>query len=201
MAIQFFGLDTSSPPPPGSTVWLEAERGTVGANWNDNVADSTASSGQLHRLAERPEPEQRADDYQPGWDTTAIQRAVAGTYNVWFRKKTPTADDDSFWLRTDNGGWTLWNNMGSSSSWVWVKAPVTYNLSAGGHTFYVGLRENGSQLDKVYLTTGNEAPTGQAGHRAIDAYRGPRSQAIHLPVHPRNSRRSARCSDSRSRRL
>ena len=53
--------------------------------------------------------------------------------------------------------------MGSSSSWVWVKAPVTYNVSAGGHTFYVGLRENGSQLDKVYLTTGNETPTGTGG--------------------------------------
>jgi len=30
----------------GGAVWLEAERGTVGSNWNDNVADSTASAGQ-----------------------------------------------------------------------------------------------------------------------------------------------------------
>jgi hypothetical protein len=82
---------------------------------------------------------------------------------VWFRKKTPTADDDSFWIRMDNGGWTMWNNMGSSSAWAWVKAPVTYNVSAGAHTFYVGLRENGAQLDKIYLTTGSDTPSGTGG--------------------------------------
>jgi poly(hydroxyalkanoate) depolymerase family esterase len=163
MAIQFFGLDSSGPPqPPGSTVWLEAERGTVGANWNDNVADSTASSGQ-YVVAPSVQSLASAPATSAGWVQLPFNAPAAGTYNVWFRKKTPTADDDSFWLRTDNGSWTLWNNMGSSSSWVWVKAPVTYNLSAGSHTFYVGLRENGSQLDKVYLTTGNDTPTGTGG--------------------------------------
>jgi len=165
MAIQFFGLDTSTPPPPpppGGTVWLEAERGVVGSNWNDNVPDSSASSGQ-YIVSPSVQSLNSAPTSSTAWDQLTLNAPTTGTYNVWFRKKTPTADDDSFWLRMDNGSWTLWNNMGSTSSWDWVKAPVTYSLSAGSHTFFVGLRENGAQLDKVYLTTGADTPTGTGG--------------------------------------
>jgi poly(hydroxyalkanoate) depolymerase family esterase len=165
MAIQFFGLDTGTPPPPpppGSTVWLEAERGVVGANFNDNVPDSTASSGQ-YIVSPSVQSLTSAPTTSTSWNQLTFNAPAAGTYNVWFRKKTPTADDDSFWIRMDNGGWTMWNNMGSSSSWAWVKAPVTYNIGAGSHTFYVGLRENGAQLDKIYLTTGSEMPSGTGG--------------------------------------
>jgi acetylxylan esterase len=163
MAIQFFGLDTGGGGGGGSsTVWLEAERGVVGANWNDNVPDSTASSGQ-YVVSPSAQSLSSAPTTSAGWVQLAFNAPSAGTYNVWFRKKTPTADDDSFWIRMDNGGWTLWNNMGSSSSWSWVKAPVTYTVSAGNHTFHVGLRENGAQLDKIYLTTGNDTPTGTGG--------------------------------------
>ena len=146
----------------GSTVWLEAERGTVGANWNDNVPDSTASSGQ-YVVSPTVQSLSSAPTTAAGWVQLPFTAPAAGTYNVWFRKKTPTADDDSFWIRMDSGAWTLWNNMGNSSAWTWVKAPATYNISAGSHTFVVGLRENGAQLDKVYLTTGTETPTGTGG--------------------------------------
>jgi hypothetical protein len=161
MAIQFFGLDTGG-GGGGSTVWLEAERGIVGANWNDNVPDSTASSGQ-YVVSPSVQSLNSAPTISASWVQLTFNAPAAGTYNVWFRKKTPTADDDSFWIRMDNGGWTMWNNMGSSSSWAWVKAPVTYSVSAGSHAFYVGLRENGAQLDKIYLTTGNDTPTGTGG--------------------------------------
>jgi len=157
------GLATSraNTTAPGA-VWLEAERGIVGANWNDNVPDSTASSGQ-YVVSPSVQSLSSAPTTSASWVQLAFNAPAAATYNVWFRKKTPTADDDSFWIRMDNGGWTMWNNMGSSSSWDWVKAPVTYSVSAGSHTFFVGLRENGAQLDKIYLTTGNDTPTGTGG--------------------------------------
>jgi len=146
----------------GSTVWLEAERGTVGSSWSDNVADSTASSGQ-YVVSPSAQSLTSAPTTAAGWVQLPFNAPAAGTYNVWFRKKTPTADDDSFWIRMDNGAWTQWNNLGNSSSWLWVKAPATYNIGAGNHTFVVGLRENGAQLDKVYLTTGTDTPTGTGG--------------------------------------
>ena len=144
-------------------VWLEAERGTVGANWNDNVADSTASAGQYVVAKPGQQSLNSAPTTAAGWVQLPFNAPAAGTYNVWFRKKTPTANDDSFWIRMDTGGWTLWNNMGSTSSWDWVKAPSTYNISAGSHSFVVGLREDGAQLDKVYLTTGSDTPSGTGG--------------------------------------
>ncbi|HEV7606848.1 MAG TPA: endo-1,4-beta-xylanase [Steroidobacteraceae bacterium] len=153
----------SGNPPSGSAVWLEAERGTVGANWNDNVADSTASAGQYVVAKPGQQSVSAAPTTAAGWVQLNVPAPAAGTYNVWFRKKTPSADDDSFWIRMDSGGWTNWNGMGASSSWAWVKAPVTYTLSAGNHTFFVGLREDGAQLDKVYLTTGSDTPSGTGG--------------------------------------
>jgi len=41
--------------------------------------------------------------------------------------------------------------------------PDVFKAGAGSHTFFVGLRENGAQLDKIYLTTGNDTPTGTGG--------------------------------------
>jgi hypothetical protein len=49
---------------------------------------------------------------------------------------------------------------------TWVKAPGTYHISAGSHTFVVGLREDGAQLDKIYLTTGSDTPSGTGGAAA-----------------------------------
>jgi len=159
------GFVSGSGNPTGSAVWLEAERGTVGSNWSDNVADSTASAGQ-YVVSSTTQSLNSAPTTAAGWVQLPFNAPAAGTYNVWFRKKTPTADDDSFWIRMDSGAWTNWNNMGSSSSWAWVKAPATYNISAGNHTFVVGLRENGAQLDKVYLTTGSDTPSGTGGTAA-----------------------------------
>ena len=47
-----------------------------------------------------------------------------------------------------------------------VSPDVRADCVANSLTFYVGLRENGSQLDKVYLTTGAETPTGTGGNPA-----------------------------------
>ena len=159
------GFVSGSGNPGGSAVWLEAERGTVGSNWSDNVPDSTASAGQ-YVVSPSVQSLTSAPTTAAGWVQLPFNAPAAGTYNVWFRKKTPTADDDSFWIRMDTGGWTNWNSMGSSSSWTWVKAPTTYNISAGNHSFVVGLRENGAQLDKVYLTTGSDTPSGTGGTAA-----------------------------------
>ncbi len=54
------GFVSGSGNPGGSSVWLEAERGTVGSSWSDNVPDSTASAGQYVVIAQRAEPDQRA---------------------------------------------------------------------------------------------------------------------------------------------
>jgi endo-1,4-beta-xylanase len=150
-------------PSGGSGVWLEAERGTVGSLWNDNVADGSASSGQYVTVQPGNNSLNSAPASSNGWVTLSFNVTQAGTYNLWIRKKAPTADDDSFWIRMDGGSFTMWNNIPPSTAWDWSRFPNTFNLSAGSHTVTVGYREDGTQLDKVYLTSGSDTPSGTGG--------------------------------------
>ena len=84
----------------------------------------------------------------------------AGTYKLWGRVIAPTDDDDSFWVRVDNGAWTDWNDITAGSAWHWANvtddtnsdAPVLAGLSAGTHTIAVAYREDGAKLDRVLIT-------------------------------------------------
>jgi GH35 family endo-1,4-beta-xylanase len=147
----------------GSTVWLEAERGTVGSSWNDNVADGAASSGQYVTVRPGTQSLNSAPTTSAGWVQLPFNVSQAGTYRVWIRRKTPSADDDSFWVRMDNGGFAMWNNIPVASSWAWAQYPTTFNLSAGSHTLVFGYREDGALLDKVYITNGTDTPSGTGG--------------------------------------
>lgn len=150
-------------PTGGSGVWLEAERGTVGWRWNDNVSDSTASGGQYVTARSGYNSTTSAPSTSSGWVSLPFSVSQSGTYRVWIRAKTPTANDDSFWIRMDSGSFVAWNNIPASSSWAWAQYPLTFNLSAGSHTLIFGYREDGAQLDKVYITNGTEIPSGLGG--------------------------------------
>src|SRR5690606_30124659 len=76
----------------------------------------------------------------------------SGVYTLYARVICPNADDDSFWLKMDNGDFASWNNIESSTSWTWAKFSSTYNLSQGVHTLTIGYREDGAKLDKLWLT-------------------------------------------------
>lgn len=147
----------------GSAVWLEAERGTVGASWNDNVADGAASSGQYVTVRPGTQSLNSAPTTAAGWVQLPFNVSQAGTYRVWIRRKTPTADDDSFWVRMDNGTFVMWNNIPVATAWAWAQYPTPFNLSAGNHTLVFGYREDGAQLDKVYITNGTDTPSGTGG--------------------------------------
>lgn len=147
----------------GSSVWLEAERGTVGSTWNDNIADSQAASGQYVTVKPGNNSTASAPTTAAGWVSLPFNVSTAGTYRMWIRRKTPSANDDSFWVRMDNGSFAMWNNIPVASSWAWAQYPTTFNLSAGNHTLTFGYREDGAQLDKVYITSGTDTPSGTGG--------------------------------------
>jgi hypothetical protein len=147
----------------GSGVWLEAERGTVGATWNDNIADAAASSGQYVTVKPGNNSTASAPTTAAGWVQLPFNVTQNGTYRVWIRRQTPTANDDSFWVRMDNGTFAMWNNIAVATSWQWVQYPTTFNLTAGSHTLTFGYREDGALLDKVYITSGTDTPSGTGG--------------------------------------
>src|SRR5262249_60358652 len=94
-----------------------------------------------------------------GYIDFSFSVSQSGTYRVFARVLTPTANDDSWWVRMDGGSWVTWNNI-AATSWTWAQFPNTFSLSAGSHTLTFAYREDGAQLDKINITTSTTAPTG-----------------------------------------
>ena len=161
-------------PQPGD-VWLEAECGTVGANWTE-ITDALASNG-LNLITSGPSslvaPSGDPDDIL----SFSFEVSQAGQYKVFGRVKAPTSNDDSYWVRVNGGSWIKWNQIQASSSWTWdqvhdndnANAAVLFNLNAGFNTLEIAQREDGTSLDKVYITQTGGPPTGEgnAGSNCI----------------------------------
>lgn len=91
----------------------------------------------------------------------------AGTYVVWCRVKSPTANQDSFWVKMDAGvedvydtaegtwqpgwQWTRVNGRGGSGIPLTLN-PRTFSLSSGTHTLTLRGREAGTKADRVIVT-------------------------------------------------
>src|SRR5690606_22101886 len=140
-------------------VWLESECGNVGSLWN-TVSDASASNGEYLTIQSGNTSTASAPQSSAAHITYNFTINESGTYTLWSRVKAPNANDDSFWVRIDGGSWFNWNNIApGSTSWTWDDVN-TYNLSTGSHTVTVAYREDGAQLDKLYLTNSGESPSG-----------------------------------------
>jgi hypothetical protein len=98
--------------------------------------------------------------------------ALARTVKVWAAVVANSSADDSFWVRMDFGPWVSWNNWKiqyhTFCQWDDIhnsntdSKPISYALAAGSHTLEFAYREDGAQLDKVFITDdlGTVAPGG-----------------------------------------
>ncbi len=142
------------------TVALEAEDGAVGARWR-LVEDGAASGG---RFAEAVPGEQEIDTAPAdaaGHIAWSFSVEEAGPYALYARVDGPTADDDSFWVEVDGGGFERHNGL-QTSGWGWVKLD-SVELASGAHTLTVGLREDGAKLDKLHISNDPYLPR-DTGH-------------------------------------
>ncbi len=141
----------------GQTVYFEPEWATIGKNWEVNE-DVGASGG--YYVTVRPDTESvttapaTADDHI-AYTFTAGKNA---TCYVFARVYCPTADDDSFWIKMDDGPFSMVNNLGTRG-WEWVRM-TRHDLTAGKHTLTIAYRENGARLDKVCISTYPYTPEG-----------------------------------------
>ncbi len=149
-------------------IWLEAECGTVGSLWNTNT-DANASNGEYVTIQPGNNSTGSAPSSETGQIAFPFSVSESGNYIVWGRIIAPTPDDDSYWIRMDGGSWVMWNSIASGSSWHWDEVHdsnngsviMSYNLSAGSHTLDVGYREDGTLLDKIYITNSGSTPVGE----------------------------------------
>jgi len=141
-------------------VWLEAECATVGSDWN--VVDSgQASNGKYVTVRAGTQSLSAAPAGNQGLLSMPFSIQKTGNFTIFARMNCPTADDDSFWVKMDNGGFEMHNGLGTSG-WEW-KRLTNVTLSAGDHTLTIGYREDGAQLDKISISNYPYAPQGMGG--------------------------------------
>lgn len=79
-------------------------------------------------------------------------------YAVFARLNCPSADDDSFWVKMDDGVFTMSNGL-ATRGWSWVKLD-NFPLEAGRHTLTIAYREDGAKLDKISISNDRYSPEG-----------------------------------------
>lgn len=139
-------------------IYFEPECATIGRNWNVDK-DSGASGG--YYVTVRPDIESVAAAPVDSEDHIVITFTADKdtTYYLFGRLNCPTADDDSYWIKMDDGQFAMANGLGTSG-WEWVRI-TRYALTAGEHTLTIAYRENGAMLDKVCISNYPYAPEGR----------------------------------------
>ena len=140
-------------------VW-EAEKGYVVRGMQID-ADALASGG-----AYVWEPNGVKVSGRVSWQ---MDVADAGTYTLWGRVWAPTPDDDSFIVEVTRGEHskvglrgvrilprTDWPTGVTNGEWKWVKFGRDLKLPKGPVVLTVHVRENGTKLDRLALTTETE---------------------------------------------
>lgn len=147
---------------------VEAECEYIGNKWAQ--LSSSAASNQQYVI---PKTGQNSLASPPAdtnsYLTYTIDILEPGNYQLYGRVIAPTSDDDSFWVRVDGGTWYKWDNLSTIATWDWRQVwdsdnsdnPINFNLSVGTIKIDIAIREDGTQLDKLYLTKGGTIPTGQ----------------------------------------
>ncbi|MGB3798414.1 MAG: PKD domain-containing protein [Lewinella sp.] len=175
-------------------VWLDVECGTVGANWVI-TEDATASNGQYAATATGVEILDAASEEADDQIVLSFTVVDSTSYTLFGRVTAPSANDDSFWIRMDDGEWILWNSITGGPDWAWDDVhdgdpanPVTFYLDSGMHTLSVVFREDGALLDKFYLNPGTTPPTDMGEPSALCQSTGltrePQAAAIGLFPNP-----------------
>ena len=154
--------DACDPSIVGVNVfWLEAECAQVGGTWT-TISDDAASGGSyvVSRTAEAKDA--APDDVPANRVRFAMDQVRAGRYFIYGRIRAANSGDDSFWIRVNGGRWIQWTrNILATNKFEWfemVNSP--FNLERGFNTVDIAFRENGAQLDKLYLNFESGSPSG-----------------------------------------
>ncbi|MCF8358402.1 MAG: T9SS type A sorting domain-containing protein [Prolixibacteraceae bacterium] len=144
--------------------YFEAECSTVGENW-DIKSDIGASNGAFISVKDGVQSLNFASEGDDNVVDFTFSINIDSTYYLYARLNCPSPDDDSYWVKLDNGNWVMCNGLGTSG-WQWVQLQ-TYNLTAGEHNLSVTYREDGASFDKICISNYIFAPLGM-GEEAVN---------------------------------
>lgn len=104
---------------------------------------------------------------QVGWTKSTFEIPLAGDYHIWCRVKAPTASRDSFFVMMDNQPEEVFHVYGTPTppegtrtpNWIWRRihvsdaGPRVHSLDQAAHTLRFRVREPGTLLDRVVLSS------------------------------------------------
>ncbi|QEG00465.1 Endo-1,4-beta-xylanase A precursor [Stieleria maiorica] len=171
---------TSTFPMPDATdvesIDVEVESAKHGSDWRVH-SDPQASGGNYLTVRSGQNSPQAA----PAGESAAVSIPFTVTrdarYYVFARVNCPSPDDDSFWIKIDDGAFTAANGLGTTG-WEWTKL-ADVSLESGDHTLTMAYREDGALLDRIFITTYPLGPTaletaGVASEKSLKAAVGDR---------------------------
>ena len=160
----FTGNDTLSYTDNSKTIYFEPECATVGSSW-DILSDPQASNGKYVTVKTGVQSLNSAPAGNESYIIIPFTIDSAGDYTLFGRMNCPSADDDSYWVKMNDGDFQMDNGLGTSG-WEWKKLN-DYSLTKGGHTITIAYREDGAELDKIAISNSVYAPTGM-GEEAVN---------------------------------
>jgi hypothetical protein len=143
--------------PVGIRIWMEAECAAVGSDWQ--VVTDTAASNGRYVIVNGLNSTAAAPAGATGSIVFPFTIDSAASYNLMARLNCATANDDSYWVKFDDGAFTTVNNL-TTTGWQWMRLSNA-NLTVGQHRVTIAYREDGAKLDKILLTTSNATITGK----------------------------------------
>ncbi|MBN2001296.1 T9SS type A sorting domain-containing protein [candidate division KSB1 bacterium] len=158
-------------------IYFEPECATVGENW-DILSDAQASNKTYVTVKSGIQSINAAPSGSESTILIPFSVDSAGNYSVFARLNCPTYDDDSYWVKMDDGTYKMYNGL-ATGGWEWKKFD-DYSLSEGGHTLTIAYREDGAKLDKICISNASYIPMGM----------GEEAENICDPVGVKNSKRA-----------
>lgn len=156
----FEGLDSFVYLPDTSGIemlWIEPECSTVGENWKLVINPQNSNQGYVavetgtSSISTAPD-DSTSNIYIP---FTVSKDTI---YNIYARLNCVSSDNDSYWVKIDNGIYAKVDGF-STSGWEWKKL-IYDTLSAGNHTLALAYCEEGTMIDKLCITNDTIVPLG-----------------------------------------
>ncbi len=139
--------------------YIEAESGTITAPMVVKNAAAIASGGK-YIITPNGTGNVTSSGGTGGLATYNFSVPRTGLYTVWVREYAANANDDTCWVRMDNGQYTVWTMQRPATPMLLWDAvnnsagqdPIRYNLTAGAHTLRIKHREDGAAIDRIVIT-------------------------------------------------
>ena len=144
--------------------WLEAECASVGRRWSTQ-SSSSASSGEYVVVRSGNAMNSAPSDIPDNRVRFSLSSVKGGSYKFFARIDASTNTNDSFWVRINGGSWYKWaSGIEQRRGFQWNKLPRSVELNNGNNTIDVAFREDGTKLDKLFLTRSTTTPSGTGGN-------------------------------------